>query len=46
MSDKYYNEEITSKISNVYTDILSDLGEDPNREGLLKTLNDISWARA
>lgn len=37
MSDKYYNEEITSKISNVYTDILSDLGEDPNREGLLKT---------
>lgn len=37
MSDKYYNEEITSKISTVYTDILSDLGEDPNREGLLKT---------
>ena len=37
MSDKYYNEEITSKISTVYTDILSDLGEDPKREGLLKT---------
>jgi GTP cyclohydrolase I len=37
MSDKYYKEEITSKISTVYTDILSDLGENPNREGLLKT---------
>jgi len=37
MSDKYYKDEITSKISTVYTDILSDLGENPDREGLLKT---------
>ena len=37
MSDQYYNEETTNKIAKVYTDILSDIGEDPNREGLLKT---------
>lgn len=32
-----YNPEKISRISAHYTDILSDLGEDPNREGLLKT---------
>ena len=37
MSDKYFKDEVTSKISTVYKDILSDLGENPNREGLLKT---------
>jgi len=37
MSDKYFKDEVTSKISSVYKDILSDLGENPNREGLLKT---------
>jgi GTP cyclohydrolase I len=37
MSDQYYKEETTNKIAKVYTDILSDIGEDPNREGLLKT---------
>lgn len=31
------NEETTKKIADVYTDILKDLGEDPAREGLLKT---------
>jgi len=37
MSDKYFKDEVTSKISTVYKNILSDLGENPNREGLLKT---------
>jgi GTP cyclohydrolase I len=31
------NEEITNKISSHYTDILQNIGEDPTREGLLKT---------
>ena len=37
MSDNYYNDDITNKISSIYKDILSDLGENPEREGLLKT---------
>ena len=37
MSDKYYKDEITSSISSVYEGIISKLGEDPKREGLLKT---------
>jgi len=32
-----YNEKITDKISECYTEILSALGEEPHREGLLKT---------
>ena len=32
-----YNSEVTNKIASAYTEILSDLGEDSNREGLLKT---------
>lgn len=32
-----YNEETTKKISDHYTDILKNIGEDPNREGLEKT---------
>ena len=32
-----YNEENTQSISGHYPDILEKLGEDPNREGLLKT---------
>lgn len=32
-----YNDEVTDKISSVYKDIITELGEDPNREGLLKT---------
>jgi GTP cyclohydrolase I len=35
--DKYYKQEITDKISTAYTEILSDLGENAQREGLLKT---------
>ncbi len=32
-----YNDEITERISTHYTDILKGLGEDPSREGLIKT---------
>jgi len=35
--EKYYKQEVTDKISTAYTEILSDLGEDAQREGLLKT---------
>lgn len=34
--EKYDNEAVT-RIADVYTGIIKDLGEDPNREGLLKT---------
>ena len=37
MSENFYNDEVTNKIASVYVDIISDLGENPNREGLLKT---------
>ena len=37
MSDKYYNNEVTARIASVYENVLSDIGEDPRREGLLKT---------
>lgn len=32
-----YNDQITERIANHYTDILTQLGEDPKREGLEKT---------
>jgi GTP cyclohydrolase IA len=32
-----YNEQTTHDIADFYTDILTKLGEDPNREGLVKT---------
>lgn len=35
--EKYYNENKTESIAKVYTNILSELGEDPKREGLIKT---------
>lgn len=37
MAEHNYNDETTANISTVYTDILKELGEDPNREGLQKT---------
>lgn len=37
MKEFKYNDEITERLVAVYKDVLSDLGEDPNREGLLKT---------
>lgn len=37
VKDYNYNEEITNRLSEVYKTVLTDIGEDPNREGLLKT---------
>lgn len=37
MKEYHYNEEITNRLSDVYKTVLTDIGEDPNREGLLKT---------
>ena len=37
MTDPIYDNETTDRIADVYKGILSDLGEDPNREGLIKT---------
>lgn len=37
MKEFKYNDEITDKIASVYKDIILNLGEDPNREGLIKT---------
>lgn len=38
MENKFeYNQKITDKLTEVYKEILADLGENPNREGLLKT---------
>ena len=35
--EEEYNDEVTERISIQYRDILKSLGEDPDREGLLKT---------
>jgi GTP cyclohydrolase I len=32
-----YNDEITERLAAVYRDVIKELGEDPDREGLLKT---------
>lgn len=32
-----YNDEITDRLAGVYKTVLADIGEDPNREGLLRT---------
>ena len=37
MSEFHYNDDTTENISNIYKSILSQLGENPEREGLLKT---------
>lgn len=36
-SDDIYNNEITERLAGVYKTVLSDIGENPEREGLLKT---------
>ena len=37
MNELKYNDEITERLAAVYRDVIKDLGEDPDREGLLKT---------
>lgn len=37
MSEFHYNDDITNTLSDVYTKVLGELGENPNREGLQKT---------
>ncbi len=37
MKEDHYNEEVTYRLAGHYEDILKQIGEDPNREGLLKT---------
>lgn len=37
MSEFHYNDDTTENISNIYKTILSQIGENPEREGLLKT---------
>lgn len=37
MNEFKYNDEITERLAAVYRDVIKDLGENPDREGLLKT---------
>jgi GTP cyclohydrolase I len=37
VKDDLYNDEITQRLTGVYKTVLKDIGEDPEREGLLKT---------
>ncbi|MDF3027522.1 MAG: cyclohydrolase 1 [Fluviicola sp.] len=37
MSEFHYNDDTTENISNIYKSILSQIGENPEREGLVKT---------
>ena len=38
MEDNFsYDDNVTARLKDVYTDVLSDIGEDPSREGLIKT---------
>lgn len=37
MAEFHYNDDITNSLSDVYTKVLGELGENPNREGLQKT---------
>lgn len=35
--DDFYDDEITNRLAQVYKGVLSDIGENPEREGLIKT---------
>lgn len=37
MNEFHYDDKITESISSIYKGVLSEIGEDPTREGLLKT---------
>ncbi len=37
MKDDLYNDEITQRLTGVYKTVLKDIGENPDREGLIKT---------
>lgn len=37
MKEFHYNDDTTQKLSDVYTKVLGEIGENPEREGLLKT---------
>lgn len=37
VKEEHYNKDITGRLAEHYEDVLKQLGEDPNREGLLKT---------
>ncbi len=37
MKDDLYNDDITQRLTGVYKTVLKDIGEDPEREGLIKT---------
>jgi GTP cyclohydrolase IA len=37
VKEENYNDEVTYKLAGHYEDVLKQLGEDPNREGLIKT---------
>jgi GTP cyclohydrolase I len=37
VKEDHYNEEVTNRLASHYEEILKEIGEDPSREGLLKT---------
>lgn len=37
MNSKFYNDDVTKRISEVYKEVLTDIGENPEREGLVRT---------
>ena len=39
-----YDEEVTNRLKKVYTGVIKDIGENPEREGLLKTPERIAKA--